>query len=492
MLGANGFFSRHALLLIIGLGAVLRFATLGAQDLWLDEVLTLKLIELGPIDLLRSVHAGESNPALYYLAAGGWERIFGDSEIGVRSLSALVGTATIPAVYAAAKALSSRRAGLIAAGLTATSPLLIWYSQEARNYSLLVFLSALSFFFFARALEEQRGQRWLLAWALASALALTTHFYAIALIVPTGAWLLARRPGPRLDTAFGIGAIAVVGLALLPHVAARSGGSGWIDYFSLSDRLWQLPAHFVVGFSVPWDMLALLAVAVAAGFAVFAAIRAEQRTRRAIVIAASVALSPVAVLLAVALAGDDYIVTRYLIELWVPFAVALAVALGATAVGRAGTLTAFGLCALGVGLATWTAATPEAQRPNYSDLGAELAAPPDDERLVVSQTGFSIPLIFYLDGARIATDEELRTSELVVITPRLTENYSVGPCWWISTCGGIDLEPVPPFAPPQGFEFQSNGSTEGFDYDVYTAPRPTAIERPVEYVIPRVFVQPAG
>ena len=75
--------------------------------------------------------------------------------------------------------MASRRAGLIAAGLTATNPLLVWYSGEARNYSLLVLCSALVFLCFARAMEEVRGQRWLWAWALASALALTTHYYAL-------------------------------------------------------------------------------------------------------------------------------------------------------------------------------------------------------------------------------------------------------------------------------------------------------------------------
>ena len=64
----------------------------------------MSLIQQGPIDLLKSVQAGESNPALYYLLAGGFEHVFGSSEFAVRSVSALVGTATIPVVYAAAKA----------------------------------------------------------------------------------------------------------------------------------------------------------------------------------------------------------------------------------------------------------------------------------------------------------------------------------------------------------------------------------------------------
>src|SRR5919204_437450 len=38
--------------------------------------------------------------------------------------------------------------------LVATNPMLVWYSQEARAYSLLVFLTALAFLFFVTALQR--------------------------------------------------------------------------------------------------------------------------------------------------------------------------------------------------------------------------------------------------------------------------------------------------------------------------------------------------
>jgi mannosyltransferase len=483
--------SRHALLWIIAVGALLRFSTIGIQDFWFDEIVNVQEIGQGPVDILRQVNSVDSNPALYPLLAGGWERVFGTGEWGVRSLTALFGTLTIPLVYAAAKTLATRRAGLIAAGLTATNPLLVWYSGEARNYSLLVLASALVFLCFAKALEEVRGQRWLWAWALASGLALTTHYYAALLIAPMALWLLWRRAGPRLDTLMAMGAIAVVGLALLPHIASRYGGAGWIDALDLAERIIQLPEHFLVGFWSPWEALPAVVAVAAIGIAIYAAFRAEPRSARAIAIAASIVLAPLVVLLSDAFAGNDYIVTRYLLELWVPFAVALAAALGTAAIGRLGTISAVGLCVIGAGLVIWTAITPDAHRPGYSELAAEIG-PSDTERLIISDSSFSLPLTHYLDGTTISTDPQLKTDELVVVAPRATEDYGVGVCWWILTCGGVDYDPPPVFAPPAKFELESHGSTEDFDYAVFTADRPTVIERPVESVIPRVFVQPAG
>ena len=66
----------------------------------------------------------------------------------------------VPVVYGAGAKLVSRRAGLIAAALTACSPLLIWYSQEARSYEMLVLMASVSLLAFAYARARRRRRRW--------------------------------------------------------------------------------------------------------------------------------------------------------------------------------------------------------------------------------------------------------------------------------------------------------------------------------------------
>jgi 4-amino-4-deoxy-L-arabinose transferase-like glycosyltransferase len=482
------FLKRHWLLLaIVAGGALLRLATLGSQSFWLDEEATLNAIGgSGLGDVLDGVEAGESNPPLYYFLAEVWQGLFGTGEAAVRSLSALAGIATIPVVYGAASALDSRRAGLVAAALAAASPILVWYSQEARNYALLVLLSAVAFLCFAHALADGR-RRWLWGWAAAAALALCTHYFAVAFIVPQALWLLARRPGPRTETALASGAVALVGVALLPLLSTQRGRGGWIDEFPFGERLLQVPEHWLIGYQVPWEAIAIVALLVAAAVAAYGAVMSENRLR--IAIPWSIVGAGALVVLAPALTGDDYIVTRNLLALWVPFAIGLAVIFADPAIRRAGVATVAALCVAGVGLVVWTAATPAAQRPDYRTL-AEALGDAGEDRLVVSQTGFSSPLAIYLDGAHPAADDELAATELVVVTPKPIEDYGVGPCWWLSTCGGVDLLPVPAFTPPPGFELERHGETELFDYDVYTAAKPTEIPRPIEFLTPRVFAQP--
>src|SRR5205807_4287337 len=118
-------------------------------------------------------------------------RIFGYGEAGLRSLSALAGVATVPVIYAAGAKMVSPRAGLIVAALTACNPYLIWYSQEARSYSLVVLLTAAPLLAFAYA-RATPTPRMLALWVIASGLALATHYYALLAIGPQAVWLLAE------------------------------------------------------------------------------------------------------------------------------------------------------------------------------------------------------------------------------------------------------------------------------------------------------------
>src|SRR5437868_8258962 len=133
------------------LGAVLRFWRLDHQGFWFDEGNTALLVQFSPGKMLGLIPQSESTPPLYYMVAWVWARIFGYGEVGLRSLSALAGVLTVPVAYGLGAKLCTRRVGLVLGALTASSPLLIWYSQEARSYQLLVLLTAVSLLAFAYA-----------------------------------------------------------------------------------------------------------------------------------------------------------------------------------------------------------------------------------------------------------------------------------------------------------------------------------------------------
>lgn len=84
-------------------------------------------------DLLENVHG-----PLYSLVLHLWTSVAGDARWSLRFPSAIAGVLTVPAFAWLAGRWLGRDAVTPAAWLAAGSPFLVWYSQEARNYSLLV------------------------------------------------------------------------------------------------------------------------------------------------------------------------------------------------------------------------------------------------------------------------------------------------------------------------------------------------------------------
>jgi mannosyltransferase len=144
---------------IVALGAVLRFYRLGAQSLWIDEILTIHAANLGEALRFPDVFWNIQGPLHATIIHG--IAIFSTSEAVFRSVSALFGVALIPIVYLLGSDLADRRTGLFAALFAALSPFAIWYSQEVRNYSMLIFFSGVSTLVVWR-LMERKGRGWAL------------------------------------------------------------------------------------------------------------------------------------------------------------------------------------------------------------------------------------------------------------------------------------------------------------------------------------------
>jgi mannosyltransferase len=356
---------------LTAVGAALRFSTLGLQSFWFDEVVTVDIVEKSFGSMLRDVANLTPTPPLYYVIAWVWTRAFGASEVGLRSLSALVGTAAIPLAYGCGTSLHSRRAGLFAASLVAVSPLLVWYSQEARAYALLATLSAASFLFFIRALEHPTS-RVLTLWTAFSALALLTHYFAIFVVAPEAALLvLAMR---RLRVALSIAALVVLSLplaALAVH-QENTGQVAWIAGIPREARARELVARFLGGgYEVPHATLgaALLAALVVA----LLVVSADRRARRAVIVAGGVAALALAVPLVLSFLGHDYFFFRNLIVAWLPLALCLAIALASSPSRTIGLAAVFALSVVCLVVAAVVWSRPALQRDDWRGFVQRLA-----------------------------------------------------------------------------------------------------------------------
>ncbi len=436
------------------LAAALRFATLGVQSYHHDEIVTAsRVLRDGFWHAMDAVGFSESAPPLYYALAWAWTQVTGTGEFGLRSFSAAAGVATVPVAYLIGAQLRNRRTGLIAAALVAVNPMLVWYSQEARAYSLLVLLTALSLLYFLRALPPDgdapslRGHRWYLRdgasrsvvwWGVFSGLALATHYFAAFPVGVEAVWLLRAYGRAWRRLLPGLAIVGGMALALLPLVAHQMSfaHAAWIGNFTLGHRLGETALNFVLGetgdiISRPTHPLlaAVPYLLVVAGMAMVL-LRGERAERRAAGIPLTIAAVTIGVPLALAAVdhGKDYILARNLIPAVVPLLAAVAVGFGLRRARRAGLVLATALVAYSLGFTIWASASPQLQRPDW-DAVATAIGEPSRPRAMVTWTLGEASLRYYLSTGSVQV--------------RADEGFE----WWVGELDLISDGPAPP--PPR-------------------------------------------
>ena len=475
---------------IIGLtaaGALVRFATIDAQSFWYDEALTWELVHDSFGGMLDGVLGHEAQPPPYFILAWLWVKVFGSGEVGLRSLSALLGTLTVPVAYEAGRLVGGRRVGFAAGLLAAFSPALVWYSQEARAYALVTFLSAVALLFFLRSLDGF-GRRDLMVWVVASVLAGATHYFALFLVLPMAAWLLLRGRDVR-DVRLVLGGLGAGLLAILPMLLyqAAHGGVDWIGEIPLWPRVRDAVFFFAIGptgaDSLPDHRERVFAVAIAffALTAVAALAWSPIDVRRRLLLALGLASIVIAVPFGASYVGPDYVLDRNFLPAWIPATIVVAVGLTVARPRWAGAVV-LGLVTLafaGVVIAS-VPRNAEHQRDDWRGVAERMGPPAEDRVVVVSPHWHAKALQIYQPGTEPMDRPRAVTK---VMTVELETFVPFG--FTVTT-----IAPGPPFRETLYARIQH------LTYREYTAPAPVLLD-PASFRgngINRgeAFFQPAG
>jgi mannosyltransferase len=448
--------------LLTVVGGLLRFATLDAQSFWLDELVTVSLLDRGFGGMLSGIRETEATPYLYYVLAWPWSHAFGLGEVGLRSLSALVGTAVIPVAYAAGAAFCSRRVGVVAAALVAVHPFLVWYAQEARSYSLLVLLGACSVLFLGRALRAP-ARIDIVGWALASSLAIATHYFAVFLVAAEAAWLLLRYR-QRREAVVALLVPALVLSAHLPLLDSQRGNGETVGDTSLLSRVAGTPKALVVGYSFPAEVAGgvLAAALLALGVALLVT-RTPRAELRGALVAGSLALATLAVPLVLALVGTDYLTARNVVVAVVPGAIAVG---AGYATSRLGLVAGAAFCALLLAITLGVSLDDRSGRTDWRGAAESLGAPAGERAIVV--TPFMSRSLWhpYLPGLEEPTGSSATVDEIAVVGLATEGGFS---------SGAVHPPDVAPPPPPAGFALVGTDREPTFTLFRYRADRPTAV-----------------
>ncbi len=444
---------------ITAVGATLRLATLGLQSYHHDEIVTAGRVLHGSLwNAVEKVGASESAPPLYYLLAWLWTQLFGTAEVGLRSLSAVAGIAVVPVAFLIGTELKGRRTGIAAAALVAVNPMLVWYSQEARSYSLLVLLTTIALLFFLRALRSESGRE-MACWAIASALALATHYFALFAVGAEAAWLLWRHRGHARRALGWVAAVAALLAPLALWQMSQVDRTDWIERFGMTYRIGQTAVAFMVGET--GDLIAepvrpLLALApglLLASALLLLGLRGSAKDRRSGALLGALATATLVLPLLLAIAGKDFVIDRNLIPALVPLLAIAALGITADRAGRLGVAVGAALVAYSLGFAVWTNFDSSLQRPDWRAVAQNLGQPTRPRAMVTWLLGAGV-LRHYLSSGAFQVEPE-------------------GESWFIGEVDLISDGAAPTGRPPGlGPSFRRSGASSvgRFDITRYAAP----------------------
>ncbi len=221
------------LIIVIILGAILRFGNLDFKPLWMDEIITT-IFSLGknyqdlPLDTIfpltkltdiftykpgiscsqiaGNIASQSTHPPLFFCAMYVWlgwlQSVDMDWIWKVRSLSALSGVAGIFVIYWVNRIAFSPQAGIAAAACMAVSPFAVYLSQEARHYTfpmLLVSLALLGLIQIQKDIFKSQKVKlrvWFF-WVIINSIALYAHYFCILALIAQIATIILLLVGQR-------------------------------------------------------------------------------------------------------------------------------------------------------------------------------------------------------------------------------------------------------------------------------------------------------
>jgi uncharacterized membrane protein len=208
-----------AAITIVGLG--LRLININS-GLWYDEVFNLVEYVRHPVLNIISEFRSTNNHLLYSLLAHFSISIFGEHAWSLRLPALVFGVGSIPLIFLLGDAFGRRREGILAACLLAVSYHHIWFSQNGRGYTVLLFCTLLATWLFVQVIQNRRSAM-VIAYGVTAAIGTYAHLTMILIVMSHALlwafWLWSRKDQSdwRSDASAAVSAVslAAVGTVLL-------------------------------------------------------------------------------------------------------------------------------------------------------------------------------------------------------------------------------------------------------------------------------------
>lgn len=275
--GSRSVSFRWALTALPGVLFALGLQRLGEGSLWFDEAQSVWIARVSLEEGAARLSAGDFHPPLYFWLLHFWMALTGPSEFALRALA--LGFAVL-ALAVLVRLLADVAPGWVALGLGilfAMQPLLLYYAQETRMYTLALFWCGLFLLTLVRLQRKPGRHLWIVLGAAALG-AFYTHYFAVfpvtaALLIAALAWI--RRPARLGALALTMAVVALLYLPWLSSLRTQLGESAAVDWRTFvgpAEALGQTLQLLAVGTTAEgldglwiWPLTALAASAMAWG-----------------------------------------------------------------------------------------------------------------------------------------------------------------------------------------------------------------------------------
>ncbi|MCL4692341.1 MAG: glycosyltransferase family 39 protein [Candidatus Hydrogenedentes bacterium] len=229
--------------LIILLGITLRTAEyLHNKAIWLDEAqLVVSILQRGYLELLNPLEYKQTAPYAFLVAERRAVDLFGPGEYALRFVPWLASTLALPLLWLFLKRFLRFDGAVVALALFALAPGVIRYASEVKPYALDVVVTILLLVLAKRSLSASNSGTWLLALAIAGAVAVWCSIPAIFVLAGIGATLAIAaaldRRGGRFAATVAVGILWLLSFATYYQTVIRYTGddailrSWWTDSF---------------------------------------------------------------------------------------------------------------------------------------------------------------------------------------------------------------------------------------------------------------------
>lgn len=157
-------------------------------SIWFDESYTAYIIR-GDFDEIWRMTAIDVHPPLYYFFLKAWSLIFGNSVVGLRTMSVFFGAIAVILAFCLVKKLFGAKTAGIATLAMSVSPLLLRYAAEMRMYTMVLAVVLAASVILVEAIRREKTGWWIGYGALVS-LGMWTHYFTALIWIAQLAYLI--------------------------------------------------------------------------------------------------------------------------------------------------------------------------------------------------------------------------------------------------------------------------------------------------------------